>query len=807
LFINYGGSWRSAKNIFISYGGVWRKINDAFINYGGFWQRFYNSPLEIITRVTIAQATDATTKLITLTGRNYYWSPGPPALTYKFQRSSDNSSWTDMSSGTATNPAVLSSNTYTDVINLNEYTKNSINYYRFQVNATYGTSTGSSTSLVTSFQAPTNITVTVGTITSQNEIPISWTTSTGANRYYVYYSTDNVTYTFWAGTASTSATVNGLLAGTLYYFKVRPVTGTNDTNEGYAGNDSVAVSGTTVGNTLGDFTIDSVTKGFPTGAYGTRTVSASWNSSTNAVRYEVLLQKSDDGGATWSAASQFLTSTTSRAIAYSQSAFHTNSTTTTITITGVLYSAYYRFSVRSVNSSGVTKNATNAPFEAVGTAPGVPTSLTTTPSTNSVSVGYTATTSAGSNTLTGIRYSTDNVTYSPGVEASNPFTVTGLTPSTDYTIYVKSANADNLFSTAASKAFRTTGATTISGISISNTTALPGSATSISISQTGNSGSASWTNGANTTAAGIFSVTGAGSGGTSPGNPSSLATSGTFTITSTGTATVTIRATNPPRVVATWAQANAQSYKVLYTVSGIPGTQTLNGNSSDANPQVVLATSANTVTLQSVTVYPNINQGGTGVLLASTASATGATRFTDTVGTKSVTFTATYYCSTAYFSTQIPSYQSIESSDISATVCNNYKTVCSTSSYPAYSRPGACTCTAACGAYSAYTEWSAYGEWSACTDSLQTRTRTRSRTRTCTAADCSTFTQTDTQTDTQSQACGGTTTCPQTIYGNLPGDTCQITCINGTTRTYTYDASCNCMLTSTVFNNCGAVFE
>ena len=807
MFINYGGSWRSAKNIFISYGGVWRKVNDAFINYGGFWQRFFNSPVDIITRVTIAQATDATTKLITLTGRNYYWSPGPPALTYKFQRSSDNASWTDMSSGTATNPAVLSSNTYTDVINLNEYVPNSINYYRFQVNATYGTSTGSSTSLVTSFQAPTNITVTVGTIAVQNEIPISWTTSTGANRYLVYYSTDDITYTLWAGAAATSATVNGLVAGTLYYFKVLPVTGTTDANIGYSGNYSAVVSGTTLSANLSDFTIISVTKGFPTGQYGLRTVSASWNSSTNAVRYDVLLQKSDDGGATWSAASQFITTTTTRAIAYSQSAFHTNSTTTTITITNIVYSAYYRFSVRAVNSAGTTKNATNAPFEAVGTAPGAPTNITVTPSTTSISVAYTATTSPGSNNLTGIRYSTDNITYSPGVDASNPFTVTGFTPGNNYTIYVKSANADNLYSTAASKAFTTTGATTISGISISNATVLPGSATSISISQTGNSGSATWTNGSNTTAAGIFSVTGAGSGGTSPGNPSSLATSGTFTITSTGTATVTIRATNPPRVVATWTQANAQSYKVLYTVSGVPGTQTLNGNSSDANPQVVLATSANTVTLQSVTVYPNLNQGGTGVLLASTASATGATRFTDTVGTKSVTFTATYYCSTAYFSTQIPSYQSTSATDISETICNNYKTVCSTVSYPAYSRPGACSCTVSCGAYGAYTEWSAYGEWSACVDSIQTRTRTRTRSRTCTASDCSTYTDTQTQTESQSQACGGTTTCPQTIYGNLPGDTCQITCINGITRTYTYDAACSCMLTSSVFNDCGAVFE
>lgn len=436
--------------------GTWRQITEGFINVAGAWQRFLFSVLQIESQVTITQATDATTKLITLTGRNYYWSPGPPALTYKFQRSSDNANWTDMSSGTAINPASGSSNTYTDVINLNEYVKNSINYYRFQVNATYGIITGSSTSTVTSFQAPTNITVTVGTINSQTQIPISWTTSTGANRYLVYYSTDDITYTLWAGTASTSATVNGLNPGTLYYIKVLPITGTTDDNVGYSGNFSNRVDGTTLSNVLSDFTIISVTKGFPNQTNGTRTVSASWNSSTNAVRYEILLQKSDDGGATWSAASQYLTSTTSRAIAYSQSAFHTTGTTTTIT--GVLYSAYYRFSVRAVNSSEITKNATNAPFEATGTAPGAPTSITTTPSSTSVSVGYTATTSPGSNSLAGVQYSLDNSTFSPGVEASNPFTISSLTSSTNYTVYLRSINADGLVSSSSSKTFTTTAA-------------------------------------------------------------------------------------------------------------------------------------------------------------------------------------------------------------------------------------------------------------------------------------------------------------------------------------------------------------
>ena len=186
---------------------------------------------------------------------------------------------------------------------------------------------------------------------------------------------------------------------------------------------------------------------------------------------------------------------------------------------------------------------------------------------------------------------------------------------------------------------------TISGISVSNTTPFPSSATSISVSNTApsNTGSVSWVNNANTSVANLFSVSGSGSGG-SGANPSSLLTSGSFSVVSTGTATATIRAINTSITVhATWTQANAQSYRVLYTTNAAGGIQTLNQNSSSTNPLALIGASANSFTLQSVTVYPELNQGGTGVTLASTASATGATRTTDTSGSGSVTFTAPTY--------------------------------------------------------------------------------------------------------------------------------------------------------------------
>ena len=228
---------------------------------------------------------------------------------------------------------------------------------------------------------------------------------------------------------------------------------------------------------------------------------------------------------------------------------------------------------------------------------------------------------------------------------SSPISVTGLLAPRTYAYTITPKNGEGVSGTSATGTFATVAAPTISGISVSNTTPFPSSASSISVSNTApsNTGSVSWVNGSNTSGAVLYSVTGAGSGG-SFANPSSLLTSGTFSVVSTGTANVSIRAINTSKTVhATWTQTNAQSYRVLYTVSGVPGTQEITGDSSSSNPSVLLGTSANTFTITSITVYPNINQGGTGVTLTSTASATAADRITDTSGSGSVTFTAPTY--------------------------------------------------------------------------------------------------------------------------------------------------------------------
>jgi hypothetical protein len=227
---------------------------------------------------------------------------------------------------------------------------------------------------------------------------------------------------------------------------------------------------------------------------------------------------------------------------------------------------------------------------------------------------------------------------------ASPRSITGLSQGTTYYLEMTPSNNGST-GTTQTASFTTLIQPTISNISIASSTVAPGSASSVSVGNSGttNVGSVSWINGSNTSSAWLSSVSGAGSGGiTDPGSPF---TTGTFTITSTGTANVNIRAVNKQKTVSvTWAQTNAQSYLISYDIAGAVGNpQVATGNSSASNPSVVLVsdTVARTATLRSITVYPNINQGGTGVNLVSTASATSAdSSFTNTFGSGSVTFSS-----------------------------------------------------------------------------------------------------------------------------------------------------------------------
>lgn len=246
MFINVNGTWKNVTDMFVNVSGTWKRITDGFVNVAGTWKRFFSpASLSIAQQVAIAQSTNGTTFLTTLTGTNYYWSPGPPVLTYKFQRSTNGgSTWSDLDSGSITNPAFGSSNTKTYLLPSTGPTvgvlPNVLNYYRFRVDATYGSLTAESISSSTTIQGPTNTTIGLSDPTYAS-VSLSWTPSTGANRYLVYRSPDNTFFSEYASVSSGTTSIFGisdLTGGNTYYFYVVPVTGGSFANKGYSGNNS-----------------------------------------------------------------------------------------------------------------------------------------------------------------------------------------------------------------------------------------------------------------------------------------------------------------------------------------------------------------------------------------------------------------------------------------------------------------------------------------------------------------------------------------------------------------------------------------
>jgi hypothetical protein len=246
-YIKIGADWKTIVNYFVHAGGSFKGLINGWINIAGVWKSFFEATLAPQSTVTRSQSTNLTTYLTTLTGTNYAWAPGPPSLTYRFQWW-NGVSWSDISTGNAINPAYGGSTSYTQLLQStgpSVYVQpNQVNRFRFKVDATYGAQSASSISSETTIQGPTSVTLTAGAA-ALTSVDLSWTASTGANRYMVYYSTNNSVFSLMGGTSLTYYTVTGLSSATLYYFKVIPITGfSNET--GYYGSYSNTVSQSTL---------------------------------------------------------------------------------------------------------------------------------------------------------------------------------------------------------------------------------------------------------------------------------------------------------------------------------------------------------------------------------------------------------------------------------------------------------------------------------------------------------------------------------------------------------------------------------
>ena len=116
-------------------------------------------------------------------------------------------------------------------------------YYRVKavavVNGKNVISANSSTkSLLTSLAKPS-----VSITTSNGKPKLSWKAVTGADKYYVYRSTDGKTFSYWDSTTKTSYVNSGAKKNTKYYYKVKAVC-TSNSNANSAQSSAVSIKAT-----------------------------------------------------------------------------------------------------------------------------------------------------------------------------------------------------------------------------------------------------------------------------------------------------------------------------------------------------------------------------------------------------------------------------------------------------------------------------------------------------------------------------------------------------------------------------------
>ena len=116
-------------------------------------------------------------------------------------------------------------------------------YYRVKavavVNGKNVASANSSTkSLFTSLAKPS-----VSITTSNGKPKLSWKAVTGADKYYIYRSTDGKTFSYWDSTTKTSYVNSGAKKNTKYYYKVKAVCASNS-NANSAQSSAVSIKAT-----------------------------------------------------------------------------------------------------------------------------------------------------------------------------------------------------------------------------------------------------------------------------------------------------------------------------------------------------------------------------------------------------------------------------------------------------------------------------------------------------------------------------------------------------------------------------------
>ncbi len=274
--------------------------------------------------------------------------------------------------------------------------------------------------------APTSVS---GTMVNSSQINLSWTAPTGntgdaITSYVIYYRV--VGAGTWESTTATttSKSVTGLTAATSYEFKV-----TAKNTAGESADSTTSSSVTTGSGPTAPETPTAVT----TGSATPTTIALSWTAPSNDGGSAITgyaIQKSSDGGSTWDTFTV------------------TNTTSISISVTGLSNSTTYKFRVAAKNTIGqgpfsVAPYA-SASTTAAPTVPETPTAVTASGATSSsLSVSWTAPSDGGAAIdAYQLEKSTDGTTWTlVSATATSPYSVSGLSASTSYVFKVRAHNS------------------------------------------------------------------------------------------------------------------------------------------------------------------------------------------------------------------------------------------------------------------------------------------------------------------------------------------------------------------------------
>ena len=182
-YIKTGTStWSKTLNVYVKTAtSTWSKITKAWIKTASGWNQWFGAGPTIQYPVTIS--TSSSSYPATLTGTNYHWY-NATSLTYQFAYSTDNSTFYTLVSGTATNPAVGSSNTNTRALVGSDFAAPTT-YFKYIVTATGsgGSSSSVSSSVSVTYPAPT---IATGTWSGSPYVgqTLTYTVGASTNAYY-----------------------------------------------------------------------------------------------------------------------------------------------------------------------------------------------------------------------------------------------------------------------------------------------------------------------------------------------------------------------------------------------------------------------------------------------------------------------------------------------------------------------------------------------------------------------------------------------------------------------------------------------